>query len=343
MKKSFASDNNSGVHPDIFEAIAAANNGHVIAYGDDPFTERAICKVKEHFGSDCEAYFVFGGTAANVLGLKQITRSYHSILCSDASHVNNDECGAPERFTGCKQITVPSPNGKISIEDAAKHIHGIGFEHHSQPKVISIAQATEYGTVYSLPEIEAIAAFAHERGLLLHVDGARLCNAAAYLGVNLRRLTAEAGVDVLSFGGAKNGLMYGECIIFFDRKLAENFKYIRKQGMQLASKMRFISAQFEAYLSNDLWRKNAEQANAMALMLANEIEKIPEIKITQKVESNAVFAIVPAEIIPKIQEKFFFYVWNEETSEVRWMTSFDTIPEDICDFVRHIRKCLGKE
>jgi len=336
MKKSFASDNNSGVHPGIFNAIAAANNGHVIAYGDDPFTERAIHKVKEHFGSDCEAYFVFGGTAANVLGLKQITRSYHSILCSESSHVNNDECGAPERFTGCKQIIVPSPNGKIAIADAAKHIHGIGFEHHAQPKVISIAQATEYGTVYTLPEIKAIADFAHEHRLILHVDGARLCNAAVYLGSSLRRLTAEAGVDVLSFGGAKNGLMYGECIIFLDKKLAENFKYIRKQGMQLAAKMRFISAQFEAYLSHDLWRKNAEQANATARLLANEIENIPEIRITQKVESNAVFAIVPADIIPKIQEEFFFYVWNEATSEVRWMTSFDTTPEDVDHFVRHI-------
>ncbi len=338
--RGFASDNNSGVHPEVMEAISAANTGHTIAYGDDPYTEEAVRKIKDCFGEETEPFFVFGGTAANVLGLDRVTAPYHSIICAESSHVHNDECGAPERFTGCKLLTVPSPDGKIAVEGIEKHLHGFDFEHHSQPKAVTITQATELGTVYTPQEIEAIADYVHSFGLLLHIDGARLCNAAVSLGVSLRRITTDVGVDVLSFGGTKNGLMFGECVVFLKKNLARHFKYIRKQGMQLASKMRYIGAQYSAYLSNDLWLRNAKHANEMARLLADEVESIPQVQLTQKVESNGVFAIVPKDAIPNLQKKYFFYVWNESTSEVRWMTSYDTTPQDVTNFARHIKETL---
>jgi len=334
--KSFASDNNSGAHPDILKAILAANEGHTLAYGDDPFTQAALRRVKTNFGEEAQAYFVFGGTGANVLGLKQLTQPFQAVVCAESAHIHNDECGAPEHFTGCKLLTLPTPDGKITREGIQSQLHGIGFEHHVQPRVVSITQPTELGTIYSLEEMKILADFVHERGMLLHVDGARLANAAAFLGATLRRNTAEIPVDVLSFGGTKNGLMYGECVIFFRRDLAEHFQYIRKQGMQLASKMRFIAAQFDAYLTDELWLKNAEHANAMAQRLAEAIRKIPRIRITQEVQSNAVFAVVPPPLIEELQEKYFFYVWNEAISEVRWMTSYDTTPDDVDQFAEWI-------
>ena len=340
VTRSFASDNNAGVHPEILKAIRSANSGHVVAYGDDPYTEKAVAKFREHFGRQIEVYFVFGGTGANVLGLKTVMDPYHAVICAETAHINVDECGAPENFIGCKLLTIPTKDGKISIEQVKPHLHGMGNEHHIQPKVISISQSTEMGTVYSPQEIEALANYAHQNEMLLHMDGARIANAAAGLNLQLSGLTVDAGVDILSFGGTKNGMMYGEAVVFFDPRLAKNFKYIRKQGMHLASKMRFISAQFEALLSNELWLKNGAHANRMAKLLATEIEKIPQIKVTQAVEANAVFAIVPERYIPVIQEKYFFYVWNEAVSEVRFMTSFDTTEDDIKEFVSFIKKVV---
>jgi threonine aldolase len=339
-KRSFASDNNAGVHPQVLEAIAAANSGHVVAYGDDPYTERATAKFRKELGNDIEVYFVFGGTGANVVGLKAVTESHNAIICADTAHINVDECGAPEKFTGCKLLSVRTNDGKVTV-DASKHfLHGVGFEHHVQPRVISVAQSTEMGTVYTPQELKALSQFAHKNGMVLHVDGARIANAAVSLKLGLKEITKSCGVDLMSFGGTKNGMMYGEAVIFFDRSLAQGFKYIRKQGTHLPSKMRFVSAQFEALLTGDLWRKNAEHANRMAQLLAAQLEKLPNITLTQKVQSNGVFAIIPPKYVPILQEKYFFYVWNEEISEVRFMTSFDTTEDDIADFVALVKKTI---
>src|SRR5689334_24326887 len=340
IKRSFASDNNAGVHPEIIDAIKAANEGHVLAYGNDPFTARATKLFQKHFGRDIAVYFVFGGTGANVLGLSAITKSYQAIICADTAHVNVDECGAPENFTGCKLLTIATPDGKLRVEQIKPLLHGIGVEHHVQPAVITVSQATEMGTVYTKKELRTLADFAHERGMLLHVDGARLCNAAVSLGASLKEITADAGVDVLSFGGTKNGMMYGEAVVFFNPKLAADFKYIRKQGMQLSSKMRFIAAQFEAMLSGDLWRRGPERANRMAQLLAVELAKLPQIKITQPVDANGVFAVIPRKYIPALQKKYFFYVWDEDISEVRLMESFDTTDEHIRDYGMFVRKTV---
>src|SRR5712691_1024291 len=338
--RSFASDNNAGVHPKVMEAIASANDGHVIAYGDDPYTARAVKKFREHLGKNAEVYFVFGGTGANVLGLKAATQSHHAIICAETAHINVDECGAPEKFTGCKLLPVATPDGKIRVEEIKPLLREIGFEHHVQPRVISVSQATEMGTVYTPRELKSLSSFAHDNGMLLHVDGARIANAAASLKLKLKAITKDAGVDILSFGGAKNGMMYGEAVVFFDKSLAKDFKYTRKQGTHLPSKMRFISAQFEALLANDLWRRNAQHANRMAHVLARELGAIPQVKITQKTEANGVFATVPQRFVPLLQKKYFFYVWNEETSEVRFMTSFDTTEDDIKDFISLVKKTV---
>ncbi len=336
--KTFASDNSSGVHPEILKAIADANDGHELSYGDDKSSKEAEKKFRQHFG-DVDVYFVYNGTAANVLGLKASTESFNSVICSACAHMNIHECGAPEKFTGCKLIAIPTSDGKITLEQIKKHLR-FGDQHETQPKVISITQPTEYGTLYTIDEIRKIADLAHKNHMYLHVDGARISNAAAALGKNLREITGDVGVDILSFGGTKNGMMFGEAVVFFDKKLSKDFMYIRKQGMQLASKMRFIAAQFIAILSNDLWLRNAQHSNKMAKLLASEVAKC-KIKITQKVEANAVFAIVPKTAIAKIQKKFQFYVFDEEIGEVRWMTTFDTTEQDIKDFVAVIKKAVS--
>ncbi len=338
-ERGFASDNNAGIHPAVLKAIEQANVGHAIGYGDDQWTREATAKFRELFG-DVQVFFVYGGTSANVLSLQAMTGSFNGVLCSSVAHMNVDECGAPEKFTGCKLIPISSPDGKITVEQIRQHAHGVGDEHHVQPRVVSITQATEYGTVYSVDEIKAITDFAHANGMLVHVDGARIANAAVSLGVGLNDITGRAGVDALSFGGTKNGMMLGEAVVFFNKPLATNFKYIRKQGMQLYSKMRFISAQFTALFSDDLWQKNAAHANKMAQELAWRIREIPQIQITQEVQSNSVFAVLPKKIIPQLQEKYFFYVWNEEKGEVRFMTSFDTTEEDIEDFGALLEKAV---
>ena len=339
-KRGFASDNNAGVHPEIMKAIERVNSGHTIGYGDDPYTASAIQKIKSILGEKVHPFFVFIGTAANVLGLDAITKPYHSIICAETSHIHEDECGAPERWTGCKLLSVESPDGKLSPASIEKHMYGIGFEHHSQPRVVSITQSTEMGTVYTPDEIRAIVNYAHNQDMLVHMDGARIGNAAAGLGIGFRELTVDTGIDVLSFGGTKNGMMYGEAVVFMSEEFAHDFKYLRKQGMQLASKMRFIAAQFERFLDEEIWLENASHANRMAKMLEVEVLKINGIRITQPVQSNAVFAILPKEIIPVLQEAFFFYVWNEATGEVRWMCSYDTTEEDVINFASLLNKVM---
>lgn len=338
--KSFASDNNAGIHPSVLKAIEEANTGDALSYGDDAYSERAIKKIKDHFGEACDVYFVFNGTGANITGLKAITKSYEAVICAETAHINSDECGAPEQLIGCKLLTVPTEDGKITVDQIRGFMHGIGSAHHSQPKVISISQVTEYGTVYHQEEIRALADFAHQNGMYLHMDGARLANAGAALGVGFKEITVDAGVDVLSFGGTKNGLMIGEAVIFFNKEQGEDYKYIRKQGMQLASKMRFIAAQFEALLTDGLWRENAENANRMGQLLASELEKLPQIQITQKVDANAVFAVIPQNVLQKLQEKYLVSVWSEERSEVRLMASFNTKEEHIREFVADVKEII---
>jgi threonine aldolase len=340
IKKGFASDNNSGVHPEIMMALNEANKGHVVAYGDDAYTSEAYKKFYEQFGDDISIYFVFLGTAANVLGLGALSSPYNSVICAETAHIHEDECGAPERFNGFKLLPVETPDGKLTVDGIRPHIKGIDFEHHSQPKIVSITQTTELGTIYTPEEIKEICDFAHKNNMYVHMDGARIANAAVALKKSFREITKDLGVDVLSFGGTKNGMMYGEAILFFTEDAKEDFKYMRKQGMQLASKMRFISAQFLRYLSDDLWSENAKHANEMARLLAEKAGEISEIQITQKVEANGVFAKVPAEIIPELQKEFYFYVWDHTKSVVRWMTSFDTTEADIDNFVTKIQELL---
>ena len=339
-KRGFASDNNSGVHPNILKSFEQVNVGHTIAYGDDIYTQQAVDKFKAIFGDDIEVFFVFIGSAANVLGLQSVTQRHNAIICADTAHINVDECGAPERFTSCKLLAVSTPNGKLTVDMVKKHMHGFGFQHHAQPKVISISQVSELGTVYKPSEVKTLADFAHSHNMLLHMDGARLANAAVSLNIGFREFTRDAGVDVLSFGGTKNGMMYGEAIVFFNKQLAHDFMYTRKQGLQLASKMRYVSAQFIAYLNNNQWYGAASHSNRMAKILEEKVRQISSIQITQPVEANAVFAIVPSHIIPKLQEEYFFYVWDEDKSEVRWMTSWDTTEDDIEKFVAKIRELI---
>jgi threonine aldolase len=340
--RGFASDNNAGVSRKVLEKIAEVNQGHVVGYGDDPYTMRAVEILKEQFGPETLPFLVFTGTAANVLSIAAVVQPYNSVLCAETSHLQEDECGAPERFTGCKLIPIATTNGKLIPDLIKPHLKGFGFEHHSQPRIVSISQSTEMGTVYTLDEIRELADFVHEYKLLLHIDGARLSNAAISLGVTFKEMTTDLGVDILSFGGTKNGLMAAESVIFLNKRLADNFKYLRKQGMQLASKMRFVAAQFIAYFENDLWKRNAQNANEMAQLLYKQVKDIPQIRITQKVESNGIFAVLPKKVIPLIMKEYFFYMWNEELGEVRWMTSFDTTHQDIDAFVKTLKKVLGE-
>ncbi|HYL14320.1 MAG TPA: low specificity L-threonine aldolase [Terriglobales bacterium] len=339
--RSFASDNNAGVHPAILKAIAAVNQGHVVGYGDDPYTSSAIAKFQGHFGRDIEVFFVFNGTAANVLSLKSLTQPYHAVICTAAAHIYTDECGAPEKFTGCKLIPITAPDGKLTVEAVKSAYHGIGDQHHVQPRVIAITQATEMGTLYKPEEIKALTRFAHDHDMFVHMDGARIANAAASLSQTLKQATRDLSIDVLSFGGTKNGLLGGEAVVFFNKRLAEDFLYLRKQGMQLASKMRFIATQFETLLSNDLWLKNARHANQMAKLLEKEISKISAVEIVYPVEANGVFARIPRSAIAKIQKRYFFYVWNEEDSVVRWMCSFDTTPDDVRQFAAFVEESVS--
>jgi threonine aldolase len=345
ITRSFASDNNAGVHPEILEALARANQGHVIAYGADPYTRSAVAKFEEHFGTGIDVFFTFNGTGANVLGLQALNRPYHAVLCSDYAHIYCDECGAPEKHTGCKLIPLPHQDGKITLDSVRHAYHGIGDQHHVQAHVISITQSTEMGTVYQPEEIQALARFAHDHEMFLHMDGARIANAAVSLGQTLRQATRDLGVDVLSFGGTKNGMMGGEAVVFFNQGtskpgLSRDFLYLRKQGMQLASKMRFIAVQFEALLTGDLWRRSADHANRMARLLEKEISLIPEVKIVWNVEANGVFVQIPRHAVERIKARYFFYMWIEEECIVRWMCSFDTTEEDVRDFAEVVAEAV---
>ena len=339
--RGFASDNNSGVHPDIMDAMLRVNTGHAVGYGDDEYTAEAIQIFKQTLGSEVEVLFVYNGTGANVIAIQALARPFNSVICSNLSHINMDECGAPEKQSGCKLLPIDVPDAKLTVDLIKQYMHGFGFEHHSQPGMVSITQATEMGTVYTIDEIKEIAEYVHEQGLYLHMDGARISNAAVSLGCTFKEMTFDAGVDVLSFGGTKNGLMFGEAVVFANAKLAENVKYIRKQTTQLHSKMRFVGAQFSTLLTDNLWKRNASHANDMAGLLVEKLSAIPEITITQKVQANGVFCIVPEKLIEPLQQEFFFYVWDESRSEVRWMTSFDTTQEDVEGFVKSIKRLLN--
>lgn len=340
IKRGFASDNNSGVHPDILNALSAANVGHAIGYGEDEYTAEAVDQFKQQFGDHIEVYFVLTGTGANIVGLQSVIQSYHSVLCASTAHIYVDECGAPEKFTGAKLISIETPNGKLTPELVQPHLIGFGFEHHAQPKVISITQSTEMGTVYTPTEISKLADLARKNDMLLHVDGARIANATAYLGISLKEMLTQTGVDIVSFGGTKNGMMFGEAIVLLAPKKTQGITYFRKQAAQLYSKMRFVTAQFIAYFEDDLWLKNASHSNKTATLLYNAIKDIPEITVTQKVQANGVFAIVPPEIIVPLQDAYFFYMWDENKNEVRWMTSFDTTEDDISNFVLLLKRLL---
>lgn len=341
QRRHLASDNWSGVHPEVIAAITAVNAGHVPSYGHDTHTAAATEKLREHFGESAQIFFVFSGTGANVLGLQTIALPFNTVICAESAHIYTSECGAAEKHLGCKLSPVPTRDGKIDREGIRRHLHDFGNDHHVQPSAVSISQATEYGTVYSADEVRSIAAFAHEHGLRLHMDGARLANAAAHLGTSLREISGDAGVDVLSFGGTKNGMIAGEAVVFFDPELARNFAYRRMQGMQLSSKMRFIAAQFNALLTNDLWLRSASHANAMAQLLATGLATLPGCNVTQPVQANEVFAILPREHVAALQDVCFFHIWDESTSEARFVASFDTSEEDVQRFLNAVRSILS--
>jgi threonine aldolase len=341
-ERGFASDNHAGVLPEVLEAIATANVGHAVSYGADEWTARVEELFRTHFGEEARTALVFNGTGANVVALQALCRPFQACICASTAHLNVDECGAPERVAGLKLLPVDTPDGKLTPAIVEPRLVRFGDEHAVQPRVVSITQSTELGTLYTLDEIRALADQAHGHGMLLHVDGARLANAAAALGVSLRELTTDVGVDAVSFGGTKNGLLLGEAVVFLGAGLGDEVAYLRKQSMQLASKMRFIAAQFEALLSGDLWLRAASHANAMAELLAAAVEGIEGVTLTQKVEANAVFAVLPPGVAEALQERWRFYVWDETTGEVRWMCSWDTTPEDVDAFAADVRQSLAR-
>lgn len=346
MKRGFGSDNHSGISPEVLKAIADANSEHALAYGDDEYCARAAQQFKQTFGPQASVYFVFNGTGANVLNIDAMCRSHHAVVCSDTAHIHVDECGAPQRIVGCKLLTVPTPDGKLTPELVKTQLHGFGFEHHSQPRAISIAQSTELGTLYTLDELRALADLAHSYNMYLHVDGARLANAAVALDCTFKEMTTDCGVDCLSFGGTKNGLMMGESAVILNPALDVELKYRRKQMSQLCSKMRFMAVQFEAYLAEGadgkpLWRRNAEHSNRMAQLLYGELQKVQGVKVMYPVQVNSVFAQLPREVWTSLQQDYFFYDWDEAANVVRWMCSFDTTEEDIHGFITALKKRLA--
>lgn len=338
QQRFFASDNSSPVHPAVLAALQDANSGHAVSYGQDAHTKAAIQAVRGVFGAEADVFFVYNGTGANVLGIQTVTRPYNAIICTDVSHIDTDECGAPEAAVGAKLLPVPTTNGKLQPDGIEKHLSALGVEHHSQPSVISITQSTELGTVYTVAELEDLCSCAHANGLFVHMDGARFANAVAALGADPAEMAR--GVDILSFGATKNGIMFGEAVVFLERGLSDAFPYIRKQGMQLASKMRYISAQFTALLHGDLWLKNARHANAMAARLRDGVADIDGLEIVYPVEANALFVRVPKDKIASLQAERFFYVWDEAESIARWMTSWDTTESDVDEFISLLEHTL---
>ncbi|WP_035806275.1 threonine aldolase family protein [Kitasatospora mediocidica] len=340
--RGFASDNYAGVHPEILAAIALANDGHQVAYGEDQYTEHLQSVFRTHFGPQAEAYPVFNGTGANVVSLQALLPRWGAVIAAGSAHINVDECGAPEKIAGIKLLTIPTEDGKLSPELIDQQAWGWGDEHRAQPLAVSITQSTELGTLYTPEEVRAICEHAHERGMLVHMDGSRLANAAASLGRPFREFTTDAGVDVLSFGGTKNGLLFGEVVVVLNPEKVRNIKYLRKMSMQLASKMRFVSVQFEALLTGDLWLRNAGHANAMATRLAEAVRGIDGVTIVRPVQANAVFALLPREVSERLQKRYRFYFWDEHTGEVRWMAAFDTTEADIDAFAAAIVEEMGR-
>ncbi|GAB3142707.1 threonine aldolase family protein [Marisediminicola antarctica] len=339
--RGFASDNYAGAHPEVIAAIGAANGGHQVAYGEDVYTARLQEVMQQHFGEQVEAFPVFNGTGANVLSLESILPRWGAVVCTGNAHIHTDENAAPERIAGLKLLTVPVPDGKLTPELIDTEAWGWGDEHRAQPLAVSITQSTELGTAYTPAEVRAIADHVHERGMTLHMDGARLSNAAASLGVPFREFTTDAGVDILSFGGTKNGLLFGEAIVVLNPDVSQGLIYLRKMNMQLASKMRFVSAQLIALLEGDLWLRSASHANAMAQRLRTAVEGIDGVTLTQQTQANAVFAILPAGVADRVRESFRFYDWNPATREVRWMCAFDTTEADIDAFAAALTRELA--
>lgn len=339
--RGFGSDNHSGAHPAVLEALAHVNEGHVPAYGYDPHTFRADALFRELLGDECDVHYVFNGTGANVVSLSSLMRRQDSVICSTQAHINMDECGAPERLAGAKLVTVETPDGKLTPDLVKPYLTGFGFEHHSQPRVISVSQVSELGTVYTTDELRVLADLAHEHDMYLHVDGARIANAIASLGVSPREAITDAGVDVVSFGGTKNGMVFGEAVVHLGDARQDDMLFTRKQLGQLASKTRFISAQFEAMFTDDLWLENARHANAMATLLAKEARGLG-IQVTQRVDANEVFAVLPPDVTKAAQEQYAFYVWDETTNEVRWVASWDTTENDVRDFAALLSELMRR-
>jgi threonine aldolase len=338
IKKSLSSDNSSGVHPDVLTYLTKINQGHTLAYGYDEYTEAAQRKFREIFDGECETYFVFNGTGANVLAVRCTCDSIHSVMCSSESHLYEDECSAAEKLTGCKLIPVEPEAGKLTITKLESVFSKFRFdEHQAIPRLLSITQPTEVGTVYTVEETQNLAEWAHKNGMLFHIDGARIANAAVSLGKDFKAITKDCGADVLSFGGTKNGLIFAEALVFFNKNAAHNIKYHRKQLMQLASKHRFLAGQFLAYFENNLWKTNAENANNMARYLAEKVREIPKVKIKYPVEANGVFAVIPPDWFPELTQHTSFYPWNLNEGLMRWMCSFDTRKEEIDAFVEKIK------
>ncbi len=340
-ERTFASDNNAPIAAEILQAIIDANSGDAVGYGHDAYTKRATERFKDIFGSSSDVYFTFNGTGANVVALSCLTQPYEAVICPATAHLQTDECGAFERFAGCKILAVPCDDGKLTLENLKAFAHPSPQEHHVQPRVISLSQSTEFGTLYDPAELRELCAFAHAQGWYVHMDGARISNAAAAQGLGLREATRDLGIDVLSFGGTKNGLLGGEAVVFFERSLHRGAApFARKQGMQLASKMRFIAAQFSALLENDRWRSYAAHANAMTNLLESRIKNIAGVRITRAVQCNAIFATLERQAVEMIRRRFFFYVFDEHGPEVRWMTHHATRERDVADFAEVIAAAL---
>ncbi|MEV6398189.1 low specificity L-threonine aldolase [Streptomyces sp. NPDC051907] len=340
--RGFASDNYAGAHPEVLAALALANDGHQVAYGEDQYTEHLQRVMHSHFGSSAEAFPVFNGTGANVTALQALTDRWGAVVCAESAHINVDEGGAPERMGGLKLLTVATPDGKLTPELIDRQAWGWEDEHRAMPQVVSITQNTELGTVYTPAEIRAICEHAHELGMKVHLDGARISNAAASLDVPMRTFTNAVGVDLLTFGGTKNGMLFGEAIVVLNQDAVSHMKHLRKMSMQLASKMRFVSVQLEALLARDLWLRNARHANSMAQRLADGVRAVDGVEILHPVQANAVFARLPHEVTRRLQERFRFYFWDEVAGDVRWMCSFDTTEDDVDAFLQALKEEMAR-
>ncbi|MFF0426445.1 threonine aldolase family protein [Streptomyces sp. NPDC004520] len=340
--RGFASDNYAGAHPEVLAALALANEGHQVAYGEDQYTDHLQRIMHSHFGPTAEAFPVFNGTGANVTALQALTDRWGAVICAETAHINVDEGGAPERMGGLKLLTVPTPDGKLTPELIDRQAWGWEDEHRAMPQVVSITQNTELGTVYTVEEIRAIVEHAHAKGMKVHLDGARIANAAASLDVPMRAFTNAVGVDVISYGGTKNGMLFGEAVVVLNPDAVSHMKHLRKLSMQLASKMRFVSVQLEALLAKDLWLRNARHANAMAQRLAAGVRELDGVEILYPVQANAVFARLPHEVSRRLQERFRFYFWDEAAGDVRWMCAFDTTEDDVDAFLQALKEELAR-